>query len=217
MKKDLTELVFILDKSGSMSGLESDTVGGFNSLIRKQREEKGECLVSVVLFDNISRVLYDRVGLDKVPEMKASDFAVGGCTALIDAVGGAVHHIGNVHKYARGEDVPEHTVFVIMTDGIENASREYTSDAVKAEIERRKSERGWEFLFLGANIDAVETAQNIGISRRRSVDYRADHLGTSLAFDTISEAVRCVRCAEPVDESWSKKIKEDTKKRRRTH
>ena len=163
MNNNMTELVFILDRSGSMSGLEGDTIGGFNSLIEKQRKQEGECLVSVVLFDNESEVLYDRVKLADVRRMTAEDYTVRGCTALIDAIGGAIHHIGNIHKYARPEDVPEHTMFIITTDGMENASHRYSSDKVKKMIAHEKEKYGWEFLFIGANIDAVETAGRFGI------------------------------------------------------
>ena len=158
IKNGVTELVFILDRSGSMSGLESDTIGGFNAMIEKQKKQNGECYVSTVLFDNVSEVLHDRVKLADIKPMTDKEYTVRGCTALIDALGGAIHHIGNVHKFARNEDVPEHTVFVITTDGMENASRKYSSDKVKAMIERQKEKYGWEFLFIGANIDAVETA-----------------------------------------------------------
>ncbi len=189
MKKNLTEIVFILDRSGSMSGLESDTIGGFNSMIEKQKKEEGEALVSTVLFDNTSEVLYDRVDIRKIEPMTDRDYTVGGCTALIDAIGGAIHHIANVHKYVRKEDVPEHTIFIITTDGMENASREYDSKTVKTMIEKQKEKYGWEFLFLGANIDAVETARNFGIGADRAVNYRADKRGTRLNFEVLSDAI----------------------------
>ena len=158
-KNNITELVFILDRSGSMSGLESDTIGGFNSMIEKQKKQDGGCYVSTVLFDNESEVLHDRVKLGDIPKMTDRDYTVRGCTALIDAIGGAIHHIGNIHKYARSEDVPEHTMFVITTDGQENASHRYNSEQVKKMIERQKEKYGWEFLFIGANIDAAENAE----------------------------------------------------------
>ena len=163
----ITELVFILDRSGSMSGLESDTIGGFNAMIEKQKKQDGDCYVSTVLFDNESRVLHDRIKLADVPKMTDEDYTVGGCTALIDAIGGAIHHIGNIHKYARPEDVPAHTMFVITTDGMENASHRYSSEEVKKMIERQKTKYGWEFLFIGANIDAVETAKHFGTTTMR--------------------------------------------------
>lgn len=214
MKNNITELVFILDRSGSMAGLESDTIGGFNSLIEKQRGQNGECYVSTVLFDNVSEVLHDRIGLSEVPKMTGSDYTVRGCTALIDAIGGAIHHIGNIHKYARPEDVPEHTMFVITTDGMENASRRYSSDEVKKMVERQKEKYGWEFLFIGANIDAVETAKHFGIGADRAVNYNADSRGTEILFDTVSETVCCMRANQPLAADWSRKIDEDHKKRK---
>ncbi len=210
----ITELVFILDRSGSMAGLESDTIGGFNSLIEKQRKQGGECYVSTVLFDNESEVLHDRVPLSKIAKMTDSDYNVRGCTALIDAIGGAIHHIGNIHKYARPEDVPEHTMFVITTDGMENASRNYSSDKVKKMIQRQKEKYGWEFLFIGANIDAVETAARFGISRERAVNYHADKRGTRVVYESVADAVCSVRASEPLGESWSRKIDEDYKSRK---
>lgn len=210
----ITELVFILDRSGSMAGLEADTIGGFNSLIEKQRKQGGECYVSTVLFDNESEVLHDRVPLSKIAKMTDSDYTVRGCTALIDAIGGAIHHIGNVHKYARPEDVPEHTMFVITTDGMENASRNYSSDKVKKMIQRQKEKYGWEFLFIGANIDAVETAARFGISRERAVNYHADKRGTRVVYESVADAVCSVRASMPLEESWSRKIDEDYKSRK---
>lgn len=162
---NVTELVFILDRSGSMAGLESDTIGGFNAMLEKQKKEPGTAYVSTVLFNNFGCVLHDRLEVQKVPPMTDADYQVGGCTALVDAIGDAIHHIGNIHKYARPEDVPHRTLFVITTDGMENSSHHYDSDTVKRMIERQKAKYGWEFLFLGANIDAVETAQHFGIGR----------------------------------------------------
>ncbi|MBQ7474540.1 MAG: VWA domain-containing protein [Clostridia bacterium] len=215
VRNNVTELVFILDRSGSMGGLESDTIGGFNSLIEKQRKEDGECFVSTVLFDNVSEVLHDRVRLSDIKPMTDRDYFVRGCTALIDAIGGAVRHIANIHKYARREDVPEHTMFVITTDGLENASREYTSDQVKKMIERQKEEAGWEFLFIGANIDAVETAKNFGIKADRAVDYRADSRGTAVLYDTVAETVCAMRASRPITAGWSRKIKKDFESRKK--
>lgn len=209
-----TELVFILDRSGSMAGLESDTIGGFNALIEKQRKEDGECYVSTVLFDNVSEVLHDRISLKDVPKMTEADYTVRGCTALIDAIGGAIHHIGNIHKYARPEDVPAHTMFVITTDGLENASRYYSGDQVKKMIEREKEQYGWEFLFIGANIDAVETAKNIGISRDRTVNYRADKQGTQVLYETVSATVGMFRNDAPLAADWGKKIEDDNNNRK---
>ena len=214
MRKDLTELVFIIDRSGSMSGLESDTIGGFNSMIRKQKQAEGEALISTVLFDNVSEVLHDRVNVKDIQPMTEHDYTVRGTTALLDAIGGAIHHIGNVHKYARQEDVPEHTMFVITTDGMENASRYYSSDKVKKMIERQKVKYGWEFLFLGANIDAVQTAGRFGISEDRAVNYNCDSRGTMLNYQVIGEAISVFRNDARIDESWKRQIDEDYKKRR---
>ncbi len=213
-KNNTTELVFILDRSGSMAGLESDTIGGFNALIEKQRKEDGVCYVSTVLFDNVSEVLHDRIPLKDVPKMTEADYTVRGCTALIDAIGGAIHHIANIHKYARPEDVPAHTMFVITTDGMENASHRYSSEEVKKMIERKKEQYGWEFLFIGANIDAVETAKNIGIGRDRAVNYRADKQGTQVLYETVSATVGMLRRDESIAVDWGKKIEEDNNSRK---
>ena len=211
----MTELVFILDRSGSMSGLEGDTIGGFNSMIGKQKKEPGGCLVSTVLFDNESQVIHDRVPLENVPRLTEKEYFVRGCTALLDAVGGAIHHIGNIHKYARPEDRPEKTMFVITTDGLENASRRYGYDKVKAMIERQKEKYGWEFIFLGANIDAAKEAARFGISADRAVRYQSDSVGTALNYDVISEAVSRVRAcpSAPLAASWKDRIVADFKKR----
>ena len=191
---NVTEIVFILDRSGSMAGLEEDTIGGFNSMIEKQKKEKGgKCYVSTVLFDNVSEVIHDRVDLENVAELTKKDYFVRGCTALLDAIGGAIHHVGNIHKYARPEDVPQKTLFVITTDGMENASRRYGSDQIKKMIERQKTKHGWEFLFIGANIDAVETAARYGINEECAVDYCADSEGTQKLYSCVSECVGAVR------------------------
>lgn len=213
MKNNVTELVFILDRSGSMSGLEADTIGGFNSMIKKQRAEDGECYVSTVLFDNESEVLHDRVKLADVPQMTEKDYTVRGCTALIDAIGGAIKHISNIHKYARPEDVPEHTMFVITTDGQENASRRYTSGEVKKMIEQQKEQHGWEFLFIGANIDAVETAARYGISEDRAVNYNADGEGTNIMYNSVANAVFCMRARAPLGSDWKSDIDADYRRR----
>ncbi len=215
MKKNLTEIVFILDRSGSMSGLEGDTIGGFNSMIKKQKKAKGEALISTVLFDNDSEVIHDRVDIRHIRPMTPKDYTVRGCTALLDAVGGAIHHIGNIHKYARAEDVPEHTLFVITTDGMENASRYYDYEQVKKMIERQKTRYGWEFLFLGANIDAVQTAGRFGISEDRAVNYHSDSKGTQLNYEVLSEAICAVRCSAPLSADWKKRIDEDYERRGR--
>ena len=215
MKNNITELVFILDRSGSMAGLESDTIGGFNAMIEKQKKQDGECYVSTVLFDNVSEVLHDRVRLTDIKPMTDNEYTVRGCTALIDAIGGAIHHIGNVHKYARREDVPEHTIFVITTDGMENASHKYSSDKVKKMIERQKEQYGWEFLFIGANIDAVETAAQYGISKDRAVNYNADEVGTHILYESVSAVVGNVRANKAICKDWSDELNEDYKRRGR--
>ena len=193
MKNNVTELVFIIDRSGSMSGLEKDTIGGFNSMIAKQKQGDGKVYVSTVLFDHEEIVLHDRVDIQKIDPMTENDYQPRGCTALLDAIGGAIHHIGNIHKYARNEDVPEHTIFVITTDGMENASKKYTSRKIKEMISRQKEKYGWEFMFLAANIDAVETAENIGIERDRAANscYTSD--GVSRSYNAMSAAVGRIR------------------------
>lgn len=215
MKKNnnITELVFILDRSGSMSGLESDTVGGFNTMIEKQKKQNAPCYVSTVLFNHTSEVLYDRVKLGEVQKMTEDDFFVGGSTALMDAIGGAIHHIGNIHKYIRSEDVPANTMFVIMTDGMENASRNYSSDRVKQMIERQKKRYGWEFLFIGANIDAVETAARYGIDADRAVNYHADKEGTRVVYQSVANAVCSLRENKELKADWSEEIDRDYKER----
>lgn len=208
-KNNITELVFILDRSGSMAGLESDTVGGFNSLIEKQKKVDGKCYVSTVLFNQETYVLHDRVTLENIKPMTEKDFYVGGCTALLDAIGGAIHHIKNIHKYARIEDVPQNTMFVIMTDGMENMSKIYSSDKVKSMIEHEKSEYGWEFLFIGANIDAVETASHFGINYDRAVNYNADSEGTGIVYDTVAQTVCSLRACQSISDDWSENIIKD--------
>ena len=215
----MTELVFILDRSGSMSGLEEDTIGGFNSMLTKQKQEPGECLVSTVFFDNEIEVIHDRVPLAQVPNLTDKEYFVRGCTALLDAVGSAIHHIGNVHKYARPEDRPERTLFIITTDGLENASRRYDYEKVKAMIERQKEKYNWEFLFLGANIDVAKEAARFGISADRAVQYQSDHEGTLLNYEVLSETVSCMRAcpSAPLAASWKDRIAADFKKRGKKH
>ena len=223
MRKNLTELVFILDRSGSMSGLEADTIGGFNSLLEKQRKEEGEALVSVLLFDDQMEVLYDRVDIRKIEPMNDKQYYVRGCTALLDAVGGAIHHIGNVHKYAREEDVPEKTLFIITTDGMENASRRYTYDMVRKMVERQKERYHWEFIFLGANIDAISVAGRFGIRANRAVNYEHDAQGVQIQYEALSKTVSCARSApsaqamgDALDEADTMApVREDYKKRHR--
>lgn len=223
MRKNLTELVFIIDRSGSMSGLEADTIGGFNSLLEKQKKETGEAYVSVVLFDDRTEVLYDRVDLRKVEPMNDRQYYVRGCTALLDAVGGAIHHIKNVHRYARPEDVPEKTLFIITTDGMENASRLYSFDKVRRMIENEKETNHWEFLFLGANIDAIQVAGRFGIKPSRAVNYENDSVGTRLNYEVMAQAVSCARMSATAadmedafdDEALLAPIREDYKRRHR--
>ena len=213
MKKNLTEIVFILDRSGSMAGLEGDTIGGFNAMIRKQKEEQGEAYVSTVLFDNYTEVIHDRVDIQKIRPMTRKDYYVRGCTALLDAVGKAIHHIGNVHKYAREEDRPEKTIFVITTDGMENASKEYTYERLKAKIEHQKQKYGWEFIFLGANIDAAKEAARFGIHEDCAADYHADGQGTAVVYEAVNEAVRNVRSCRPMSADWKRQVDEDYRMR----
>ena len=215
MKKGLTELVVILDASGSMHDLTSDTIGGFNSLIDEQRKKEGEVLVSVVTFNETSKVIYDRVPLAEVKKMTTKDYMANGCTALIDAIGDATHHISNVHKYIREEDRPENTLFVITTDGMENSSHKYSSDEVKKMV-KAKEELGWEFLFIGANIDAIETAKGLGIDERNAVDYCADVAGTGVVFESVSHALFKKRDGLILKEmAWSDDIKDDYESRKK--
>ena len=223
MRKGLTEVVFILDRSGSMSGLEADTIGGFNSMIAKQKKEEGEAYISTVLFDDTCEVLYDRVPVNKVEPMNDNQYYVRGCTALLDAIGGAIHHIGNVHKYAREEDRPEKTLFIITTDGMENSSRQYSYEKVKEMVERQKEKYGWEFLFLGANIDAIDVAGKFGIDSNRALNYVSDHKGTQLNYEVLNKTVSEFRASkslvkEEIDAMFaacSAPIKDDYKKRHR--
>jgi uncharacterized protein YegL len=213
MKKNLTEIVFILDRSGSMSGLEDDTIGGFNAMIQQQKREPGEAVVSTVLFDNECQVIHDRLDLQKVEPMTRKEYYVRGCTALLDAVGSAIHHIGNIHKYAREEDRPEKTLFVITTDGMENASHKYSYDRLKAMIQRQKEKYGWEFIFLGANIDAAKEAARFGIDKEQAVDYHADSQGTRVTYEAVNQAVCSVRACRPMSRQWRKDIDADFQKR----
>ena len=215
MKAGLTEIVFILDKSGSMSGLEKDTIGGYNSFIEKQKNVEGEALVSTVLFSDENEVVHDRIPISKVEPMNDAQYSVGGCTALLDAIGGAIHHIGNVHKYAREEDVPEKTIFVITTDGEENSSCNYDYRKIKLMIERQQEKYNWEFLFLGANIDAIGEASKLGIRSDRAVRYECDGVGTNLNFATVSDAIGCVRVGKAIKENWCEEIVAYQKKKKR--
>ena len=216
MKNNITELVFILDRSGSMAGFEKDTIGGFNSTIEKQKKQDGKVYVSTVLFDNVSEVIHDRVDISEINPMTDADYEVRGCTALLDAVGGAIHHIGNVHKYARPEDVPEHTVFIITTDGMENASHNYSRSRVREMIKRQTEKYGWEFIFLAANIDAEETAEDIGIRRERAVNYTQDREGVQATYAVMCEAITSVRKCKNLDAGeWRESLDKDNKRRRK--
>ena len=213
MNQNLTEIVFILDRSGSMAGLEADTVGGFNAMVERQKKEEGSAILSAVLFSNDSEVLYDRVNVQKIEPMTDAQYRVGGCTALLDAIGSAVHHIRNVHKYAREEDRPAKTVFVITTDGMENASSRYTYNAVRCMIEQAREQCGWEFLFLGANIDAIAEAKRFGISEKRAVRYACDGAGTALNYEVVGKTIGSFRAGAPIADNWSEKIRADYAKR----
>lgn len=223
MRKGLTEVVFILDRSGSMSGLEADTIGGFNSMIAKQKKEEGEAYISTILFDDRSEVLYDRVPIQKIEPMNDSQYYVRGCTALLDAIGGAIHHIKDVQKKAKEEDRPEKTIFIITTDGMENSSHKYSCEKVKKMVEKQKKKHGWEFLFLGANIDAIEVAGQFGISAKRAINYECDSKGTLLNFKAITNAVSAFRACDASDENamdeivdaFCAPIREDYEKRHR--
>ena len=213
MKKDLTELVFILDRSGSMSGLESDTIGGFNSMLEKQKKVDGEALVSTVIFDDMSEVIHDRRDIKTIEPLTEKEYYVRGSTALLDAVGYAIHHIGNVHKYCREEDRPENTLFVITTDGMENASRRFRYEDIKKMIEKQKTKYGWEFVFLGANIDAAAEGERFGIDRNRSACYHADAVGVAMNFDVMSDSIEQLRLNKKMSVDWNVKIDEDFKGR----
>ena len=215
MNKNLTELVFILDMSGSMVHLTDDTVGGFNSVLKEQANKDGEVVITTYLFNNDSRMLHDRLPIGEVPAMTNADYRAAGCTALIDALGDAIRHIVSIHRYARPEDIPGHTIFVVTTDGMENASHKYTSDQVKKMIIHEQEKYGWEFIFLAANIDAVETAGRYGIRSERAVNYRDDSLGTTRVYESINHAVRAVRSGRSLDEehSWRENADRDFHKR----
>ncbi|MBR0485606.1 MAG: VWA domain-containing protein [Oscillospiraceae bacterium] len=209
---NLTELVFILDRSGSMHGLEKDTIGGFNGMIEKQKTEDGKAFVTTILFDDKIETLHDRVNLQEIKTLTDKDYTVRGMTALLDAVGSTINHISNIHKYARPEDVPAHTMFIITTDGMENASREFSYAKIKSLIEEKK-QLGWEFVFIGANIDAVTEGAKLGISAERSVDYLADSAGTNVLFDAMSASVSEMRSGKKLSNAWRKSIDADKKKR----
>lgn len=213
MKNGITEMVFILDRSGSMGGLESDTIGGFNAMIEKQKKQEGKAYVTTVLFDHEVNVLHDRVALDEIQPMTDKDYTVRGTTALIDAIGMTIGRIKGQHKDLSEDEVPEHTIFVITTDGMENASKEYSSKDVKKMIEHQKKKHNWEFLFIGANIDAVETAKHFGIDKNRAVNYKADARGTGVLYNAVSSVVGSVRKSKAIEDTWCQEINEDFEKR----
>ncbi|MBQ1834823.1 MAG: VWA domain-containing protein [Oscillospiraceae bacterium] len=215
MNNNLTEIVFILDRSGSMAGLEDDTIGGFNAMLEKQKKEPGEALLSAVLFDHCSEVVYDRVDLQKIEPMTDKQYFVRGSTALLDAIGGAVHHIENVHKYAREEDRPGKTIFIITTDGMENASREYSYRQVSSMVKHAQEAYGWEFLFLGANMDAIRAAETFGIRADRAVRYECDGVGTRVNYSVVSQAIGSMRSGRGIDADWDAEIRRDYAKRGR--
>ena len=215
MKKDLTELVFILDRSGSMTGLESDTIGGFNAMLEKQKKVAGDALVSTVVFDDVSQVIHDRRDIKKMEPLTENEYYVRGSTALLDAVGFAITHIGNIHKYCRDEDRPENTLFVITTDGMENASRSFRYEEIKRMIERQKSKHGWEFIFLGANIDAAAEADRFGISMDRVSNYHADSAGVAMNFEVMCESIGDLRVNKKMSKAWNAKIDEDFNRRKK--
>lgn len=209
MKTKTTELVFILDKSGSMSGLETDTIGGYNAMLEKQQKEPGEAIVTTVLFDNNYELLHDRINIKAINPITEKEYYVGGSTALLDAIGNTINKIVNARRHTKVEYQADQVMFVITTDGMENASREYTYDKIKTMIERQKSEYNWEFIFLGANIDAIATAEKFGISPDRASNYNADSEGTILNYNVVSEVVSDIRANRAVDPNWKQKIEED--------
>lgn len=215
MKKGLTELVFILDRSGSMSGLESDTIGGYNSLLEKQKKEPGEAIITTVLFDDKYELLHDRINLRGIATITDKEYYVRGCTALLDAVGKTINKIANVQKHTAEEERAEHVMFVITTDGMENASREYSHEKIRNMVEHQKSKYGWEFIFLGANIDAVATAKSFGISPDRAADFNSDSEGAQLNYEILSETVSCIRSAKTIPNNWKDRIEEDYNRRGR--
>ena len=217
MKKDLTELVFILDMSGSMAHLTDDTIGGFNSVLKEHNDGKGEVLVTTYVFNNESKMVHDRLPIANVPAMTEKNYSARGCTALLDAIGGAIEHIVGIHRYAREEDIPEHTVFVITTDGMENASHKFSAEHVKNKIKHEQEKYGWEFIFLAANIDAIETAEAYGIDRSRAVNYHADAEGTAEMYYSVNRAMRNVRERRSLDSdpSWRDNVDADFNRRKK--
>lgn len=213
MKKGLTELIFILDRSGSMSGLESDTIGGYNAMLEKQKEEPGDAVITTVLFDDRYELLHDRINLRGIAPITDKEYYVRGNTALLDAIGKTINKIGNVQKHTAEDERADQVLFVITTDGMENSSREFSYKKVRLMIERQKNKYGWEFIFLGANIDAIATAARFGIGEDRATNYNADSEGTMLNYKVISETVSHLRASRPISENWKERIEEDFKKR----
>ena len=214
MKNKFTEMVFILDRSGSMAGLESDTIGGFNALISKQKKEPGTAFVTTVLFNDGTEMIHDRLNIEAVPVMTEREYTPGGCTALLDAVGGTIDHIVSIHRYIRPEDVPEKTVVVLMTDGLENASHQYTLEQIRKKVEHEREKYDWEFLFLGADINAVDTATGIGIHASRAANFMHDDRGIDLCFDAMSHAITSVQRRKPIPESWRASVERDHNNRK---
>lgn len=209
MKRNLTELVFILDKSGSMAGLEADTIGGFNAMLMKQQKAEGEAFVTTVLFNHLYEFIHDRINVRGISPITEKDYEVGGTTALLDAIGFTIQKMINVQKRTSEDERAEKVLFVITTDGMENASCEYTTDKIKNMIQYQKEKYGWEFMFLGANIDAVSTAEQFGINEDFAVDYHADYIGTQLNYEAVNEAVTNLRSGKKIDRSWKEGIERD--------
>ncbi|MBM7602785.1 uncharacterized protein YegL [Metabacillus crassostreae] len=209
MKKDVTEIVFILDKSGSMAGLETDTIGGMNSMLNKQKKAEGEAFVTTVLFNHHIEIVHDRINVRGISPLTECDYEVGGTTALLDAIGFSIQKIANVQKYTKEDERANKVLFVITTDGMENACREFTSEKIKEMIQHQKERYEWDFIFLGANIDAIATAASFGIDEDFAVEYHADNIGTQLNYQTVSEAVVKLRSGEKIDRSWKRGIERD--------
>ena len=213
MKKDLTELVFIIDRSGSMSGLESDTIGGYNAMLEKQKKEQGVAVITTVLFDDKYELLHDRINIRGVEPITEKDYFVRGSTALLDAVGKTINKIGRVQKHTADNERAEKVMFVITTDGMENASREFSREKIREMITHQKVKYGWEFIFLGANIDSAETAESFGIGRDMAADYNADSEGTRLNYEVISQTVSDIRARRSISKEWKERINEDRERR----
>lgn len=214
MKKDCTELVFILDRSGSMSGLEEDTIGGYNALLKKQRDTAGTCIVSTVLFNHRAVVLHDRLDIVKVDSISEMDYSVGGSTALLDAIGRSINFIRKVHNHLPDDEIPEKTLFVITTDGMENSSEYYDFKQIKMMIETQKERKDWEFIFLGANIDSIDVARRFGIHADRTANYHSDKEGTKLNYDVLSDAIIEMRMKKSMKADWKTRIDDDYKNRK---